>query len=85
MLTDETEVFVSSLGDAGKMLFCVAGLIGLVGLLFLLEAKLPFLGRLPGDVHVESFGLGVHFPLPTSLLVSLALTVLINVVIHLFK
>jgi len=35
------------------------------------------LGRLPGDIHVEREGWSFHFPLTTSILVSLAMTLLL--------
>jgi hypothetical protein len=37
----------------GKMLLIGGGLLALVGLLFMLSPKIPFLGRLPGDIVVK--------------------------------
>jgi hypothetical protein len=39
-------------------------------------SRLP-LGRLPGDIHIVREGFSFHFPLTTSILVSLLLTLLI--------
>jgi len=57
-------------------------LIG-IGVIFLLLgiawpwiSQLP-LGRLPGDIHIERDGVDFYFPLVTSLLVSLVLSLLL--------
>lgn len=36
-----------------------------------------WLGRLPGDLHFEREGFSFHFPLMTSLVISLAITLLL--------
>jgi len=76
---------MSSLRELGRMLLWVAGMIGLVGLLLLLGDKLSFLGKLPGDIHIERPRFSFYFPLTTSLLVSLVLTAVINIVVRLLK
>lgn len=55
----------------------VLGIVLLVaGLFWPWLSRLPF-GRLPGDIHVEREGFSFHFPLTTSILVSLALTLIL--------
>ena len=49
-----------------------------VGLLFMLAPSLPWLGRLPGDLLVRRGRFTVYFPIVTCLVVSLVLTVLLN-------
>ena len=75
----------------GKLLL-VAGLgLVLLGGIVLLSAKLfegdkiPFLGRLPGDLRIERKGFSCYFLLATSILVSLLLTILLNVLLRLFR
>lgn len=61
------------------------GLIALGGLLWLTgRAGLP-IGRLPGDFHWESGGLTCFFPLASMILVSLILTLLLNVLVRLLN
>jgi hypothetical protein len=56
----------------------VAGLvIAAVGVLLLLSGKFPWLGRLPGDFLVRREKFTLYFPLATSLLISLILSVLL--------
>ncbi len=58
-------------------------LLGL-GLLFLVGGRIPFLGRLPGDIVLQRDGLTVFFPLATMILVSVVLTIVLNAVARLF-
>lgn len=69
----------------GWALAFLGGLILLTGLLLLLAARLPFLGRLPGDIRIERDGLSIYLPLVTSLLLSVVLTVLLNLVVWLLR
>jgi hypothetical protein len=43
------------------------------------------LGRLPGDIRVERDGFTFYFPLATSILISLGLTILLNLLARLLK
>ena len=66
------------------LLFAGLGLAGL-GLLLILLGRLPWLGRLPGDIHIQRDGFSCFFPLATSLLLSLVLTVLLNVLARMLR
>lgn len=60
-----------------KMLIGVGLLIAAAGVaLLLMGNKLPWLGRLPGDIVIKRENFTVYFPLATSIIVSLALTLL---------
>ncbi|MCZ6700546.1 MAG: DUF2905 domain-containing protein [bacterium] len=52
-------------------------LVALGGVLFL-AGKLPWLGRLPGDFAFKGKRVTFYFPLTTSIILSIVLTVLIN-------
>ena len=49
------------------------------------ETKIPWLGRLPGDIRIERRGLSCYFPLATSILLSLILTVILNIIVRLLR
>lgn len=69
------------LSGLGRILIVVGILAALVGIAFVIGGRLG-LGRLPGDL---SFRLGrgrVYLPLATSLLVSVALTIILNVILR---
>jgi hypothetical protein len=68
------------LGSLGRILL-VAGLaIAVLGLVLVLAGRVPFLGRLPGDVTVRGDGWTVYAPLATSLVLSLLLTAVLSLV-----
>jgi len=70
------------LEDMGRALLLLGGLIALLGLVLTLGSRIGFLGKLSGDIHVQRESFSCAFPLVTSLLVSLVLTVLANVVLR---
>jgi hypothetical protein len=65
-----------------KMLLLFGLVMVLLGLVLLvagnLSGKVPWLGRLPGDIYVEREGRTFYFPLATCLVVSLLLTLLFS-------
>jgi len=65
----------------GKTLLTVGLVIAMVGAAILLFGRIPFLGRLPGDITVQRPGFTLYVPLATSLLLS----VLVSLVLWLFR
>jgi hypothetical protein len=64
------------MAELGKFLIIAGGLLVCVGALFLLGGKIPWLGRLPGDIVVQRDNFSFYFPLATSILVSIVLSLL---------
>jgi hypothetical protein len=70
------------MGALGKMLIFLGAVMIACGLLLLLFAhKIPFLGRLPGDIYVKRENFTFYFPLATSVIVS----VLLSLILWLFR
>jgi hypothetical protein len=69
----------------GKMLILMGLFVVLLGLILTFAPKLriPFLGRLPGDIRIEREGFSFYFPIVTCILLSVLLTLLLNVVARL--
>jgi hypothetical protein len=63
--------------ELGKLLMLLGLLIFLAGAAFLLAGRLPWIGRLPGDIVVERERFRLFLPLGTCLLASLVLTLLL--------
>ena len=61
----------------GKTLIVIGLLVALLGLLITLAGKLPWLGRLPGDIYIKRDNFTFYFPLATSILLSLLLSFLL--------
>ena len=64
----------------GKLLIFFGIILILLGLIFTFAGKIPHLGKLPGDIEIHKKGLGIYFPLATSLIISLVLTIVLNVI-----
>ena len=73
------------LSGLGRLIIIMGVLLVLVGLVLLLGGKIPFLGRLPGDFVVRRDGFTLFAPIATMIIVSLVLTVLINIILRLFR
>ena len=65
-----------------KMLLLFGLLMVLLGLVLLVaghfSGKVPWLGRLPGDIYIERGSWTFYFPLATCLIVSVVLTLLFS-------
>jgi DUF2905 family protein len=63
--------------NIGKILIVFGLLIVLAGVVLLLVGRVPWLGRLPGDIHYHRGNFTFYFPLATSLLLSVVLTLIL--------
>ncbi|MFO7974640.1 MAG: DUF2905 domain-containing protein [Candidatus Hydrogenedentota bacterium] len=71
---------VASIGK--WIVFLGLGLIAVGAAVWLLaKAGIP-LGRLPGDIHVEGDRSSFHFPIVTCIVVSIVLTIIVNIVLR---
>ena len=69
----------------GRVLIVFGILIALIGVAFVVGPKMPFLGRLPGDLTFRGERVSIFFPLVTSILISIVVTVLLNVIFRIFR
>ncbi|HEX2026143.1 MAG TPA: DUF2905 domain-containing protein [Actinomycetota bacterium] len=69
------------LSGVGKALIILAVVIAVFGLVLILAGR-GVLPRLPGDIAVERGNTRFYFPLGTSLVVSLVLTVVLNLILR---
>ena len=72
--------------NIGRFLMIGGILLFIVGGLIFLAAKfgIPF-GRLPGDIRIERDGFSFYFPLASSIVVSILLTILFNMIARLIN
>ncbi|NTU42986.1 MAG: DUF2905 domain-containing protein [Nitrospirales bacterium] len=61
----------------GRLLLVIGVIIAIVGLFFIYSGKIPLIGRLPGDIIIQRKNFTFYFPLATSIIVSLVLTVIV--------
>jgi hypothetical protein len=75
---------VSGVGlpDVGKLLLITGVAIAVIGGLFMVGGRLG-LGRLPGDIFTRGGGVTIVFPLVTCLVLSVVVTVVLNIILRL--
>jgi hypothetical protein len=64
------------MSDLGRWLIVVGVILVLVGTVLLLAPKLPWLGKLPGDISFKRGNFSFYFPLGTCILISIVLTLI---------
>jgi hypothetical protein len=60
----------------------------LIGIVLILMGKVPFLGKLPGDIHIQKKDFGFYSPLGTCIVVSVVLSLLLSaifIILNLFR
>ncbi len=61
----------------GKLILVAGIVFVIVGALFMLSGKTPWLGKLPGDITIHRKNFTFYFPLATCILISIILTFLL--------
>ena len=64
------------MGDFGRLLILFGVLLIAVGALLNFAGKIPWLGKLPGDIYWKSDHLTFYFPLATCIIISIVLSLL---------
>jgi hypothetical protein len=60
----------------GKTIILAGVFLVVIGVAFLFSDRIPFVGRLPGDIHIRRGNFQFYFPLATSIALSVVLTFL---------
>jgi hypothetical protein len=66
--------------ELGKLLLVAGIALALLGALLWLAPQTPWLGKLPGDLRIERPGLRIHLPIASSILISVILTLVLNLI-----
>ena len=64
--------------EIGRFLIVLGVVIVLAGAVLVLAGRLPWLGRLPGDIVVRREHVTFYFPIVTSIILSIVLTLILN-------
>lgn len=62
----------------GKTLILVGLIVALLGVALLLSDKVPWLGRLPGDINIKRGNFTFYFPLVTCIILSIVISLLLH-------
>ena len=65
--------------SVGKMLVIAGIVLIILGIVFMYGPKVPFPGRLPGDISIKKDNFTFYFPIATSIIVSIILSILLSI------
>ncbi len=66
--------------EIAKFLMVIGAVVFAVGLIVLLAPKIPWIGRLPGDIDFKGKNFRIYFPIITCIVLSILLTILLNLI-----
>jgi hypothetical protein len=69
-------IMPGGIGDIGKALMVIGAVIFALGGIIMLSGRVPFFGKLPGDILIQKRNFTFYFPIATSVLISIVLTLL---------
>lgn len=73
------------MNEVGKILILFGVILVVVGVVVVVLGKIPALGRLPGDIVIQTENISCFFPIATSILLSIVLTLLLNFILHILN
>ena len=76
---------MSNFSDLGKIIALAGAVLLILGGLLWLMGKVPLLGNLPGDIRLQRGNVSCFFPLTTMIIVSVLLSLVLNIVIRLLR
>ncbi len=76
---------MSDLSTLGKFVAIAGAALLVLGGLIWLAGRIPVLGHLPGDIRLQRGNVSCFFPLTTMIIVSVLLTVILNIILRLLR
>jgi len=68
------------MNETGKIVMAMGVLIFIAGLFLWLGGRVPFLGKLPGDLAIKGKNFAFYFPFATSILLSILLSLVLYLI-----
>lgn len=65
--------------STGKMLIALGIILFIIGLAVTYGPKIPWIGKLPGDISIKKDNFSFYFPITTSIIISVILTILFSI------
>ena len=66
-----------NMSSLGKTLFFFGILLIIVGVIFMFGTKIPWFGRLPGDIYIQKKNFIFFFPITTAILISVIFSIIL--------
>lgn len=73
------------MSELGRLLMWVGGAVFLLGLMLAFGGRLPWFGKLPGDIVIQREDFTLYAPLGTMMVLSILLTIVLNVIVRWFR
>ncbi|MCX5680042.1 MAG: DUF2905 domain-containing protein [Candidatus Omnitrophica bacterium] len=64
----------------GKMLVFTGIVLMVIGALLIFSGKIPWLGKLPGDIYIQKKDFSLYFPITTSIMISVILSLVLMLI-----
>jgi len=68
------------MGEMAKFIIVIGAVLVIVGFVMLFLQKVPFLGRLPGDILIKKENFTFYFPFATSIIVSIIVSLILYLI-----
>ena len=68
------------MGEMAKIIIVIGAVLVLIGLAMLFVQKVPFLGKLPGDILIKKENFTFYFPLTTTIVISVIVSLILYLV-----
>ncbi len=68
--------------NMAKLLIMFGLILLFMGLFLLVLGKMPFFGKMPGDIYIKRGNFVFYFPIVTSILISIILTIVLNLLLR---
>ena len=73
------------MADVGRMLMVAGAGLFILGAVLMVAGRIPWLGQLPGDVTYQRGNMTIFAPIGTMIVISIVLTIVINVLARLLR
>jgi len=67
------------MGGIGKSLIILGIVLVVLGLFLNFSGKIPFLGKLPGDIYIKKDNFSFYFPITTCIIISIILSLIFGI------
>ncbi len=68
------------MGELARVMIIIGVVLIVIGLVMLVLPRFPFLGRLPGDILIKKENLTFYFPLATSIVISIIISLILYLI-----
>jgi hypothetical protein len=66
------------MSDLGRLIIIVGIVIVIIGIFVTYNSKIPFIGKLPGDIYYHKEGFTFYFPLTTSIIIGIIISLILR-------